>query len=116
MQTVLLVEPDADDARRNAESLQRAGFRVEVIAPGVQKPDLAPDVVVLSVARLDRSLLPLALHGHLGSRIAISSETTDAPRAAEFGCAAVLVRPVMYDELVTAVRRALKQTADHVRV
>ena len=46
MKTILLSEADADSARRNAESLQRAGFQVEVAAPGVERRDLAPDVVV----------------------------------------------------------------------
>lgn len=114
MQTILLVEPDAEGARRNAESLQRAGFRVEVSAPGVERQDLAPDVIVLSVPRLERSLLRVVSNGRAVPRIVISSEATDEARASEFECAAVLVRPVMYDDLVNAVRHVLKTVATPV--
>ena len=108
MPTVLLVERDAESARRYSESLLSAGFRVEVAAPDVDRQDLAPNVVVLSVPRLERSLLRVLAHGRLVPRIVLSSEATDAARAAEFECSAVLIRPVMYDDLIKEVRRVLK--------
>ena len=111
MQTILLSEPDADTARRYANSLQRAGFRVELTTPGVEREDLIPDLVVLSVARLERSLLRVVANGRAVPRIVISSASDDAARALEFDCAAVLVRPVMYDDLITAVRRAVNRSS-----
>ena len=109
MATVLLIEPHPDTARVYAESLQRAGFRVEVsAAPDVASEGLAPSVVVISVPRIDRPLLRVVAHGQPVPRIVLSSEASDAPRAAEFECAAVLIRPVMYDDLVNEVRRVLK--------
>lgn len=110
MQTILLSEPDADSARRNADALQRAGFRVEITTPGLEREDLTPDVIVLSVPRLERSLLRVIAHGRAVPRIIISSAAEDAARAAEYECAAVLVRPVMYDDLVMAVRRVVSRS------
>jgi DNA-binding response OmpR family regulator len=111
MKTVLLVEPDADSARTYAESLQRAGFHVEIIGDYEDKEDLAPDIVVLSVARVERSLPRVFVNGRPIPRIALSSESSDAARASDFDCAGILIRPVMYDDLITLVRRVLKQTA-----
>ena len=110
MQTILLSEPDADSARRNADFLQRAGFRVEITSPGMAREDLTPDVVVLSVAQLDRSVVPPIADSRAVPRIVISSAADDAARAGEFDCAAVLVRPVMYDDLITAVRRVVNRS------
>lgn len=110
MQTILLSEPDADSARRHADSLQRAGFRVEITSPGVEREDLTPDVVVLSVPQLEPSLLQLIASVPSVPRIVISSAAEDATRGAEYECAAVLVRPVMYDDLVTAVRRVVNRS------
>jgi DNA-binding response OmpR family regulator len=109
MTTILLIEPHADSARTYAESLQRAGFRVEITTtPDVVRQDLAPNVVVISVPRAERSLLRVFAHGRSVPRIVLSSEASDANRAAELDCAAVLIRPVMYDHLVKEVRRVLK--------
>jgi len=110
MATVLLVEPHAESARAYAQSLERAGFRVETSTAGGQDLNLAPDVVVIGVPRLQRSLLRVLACGLPVPRIVLSSEAADAERAAEFECAAVLIRPVMYDDLVREVRRVLKAT------
>jgi DNA-binding NtrC family response regulator len=112
MKTVLLIEPDADSARTYAETLQRAGFHVEITTAGDdERPDLAPDVIVYSVPRVERSLMHVVAHGPEIPRIALSSEASDAARATDFDCAGILIRPVMYDDLVTLVRRVLKETA-----
>ena len=112
MKTVLLIEPDADSARSYAETLQRAGFLVETMSgDGDVRPDLAADLVVISVPRVDRSLMRVFVHGRPIPRIALSSEASDAARATDFDCAGILIRPVMYDDLVTLVRRVLKETA-----
>jgi DNA-binding response OmpR family regulator len=108
MITVLLVEPHPESARIYAESLERAGFRVETISAAGENPDLTPDLVVISVPRLDRSLLRVFARDASVPRIVLSSEASDAERAAEFECAAVLIRPVMYDILVMEARRVLK--------
>ena len=68
------------------------------------------DLVVISVPRLERSLLRVVSNGRPVPRLVVSSEAGDAARAPEFDCAAVLIRPVMYDHLVTEVRRILKAT------
>jgi hypothetical protein len=52
--------------------------------------------------------MPVPSEGRPVPRIAISSEERDTIGGAEFGCTAVLVRPVMYDQLVTTVRRVVK--------
>ena len=109
MQTVLLSEPDVDSARRNASFLELAGFRVEITSPGAEREGLAPDVVVLSVSHLQPSLVRVIANGRPVPRIVISSAAEDATRAAEYECAAVLVRPVMYDDLITAVRRVVNR-------
>ena len=112
MKTVLLIEPDADSARSYAETLQRAGFNVELMkGDDDQRQDLAPDLVVLSVPRAERSLTRVFAHGRPVPCIALSSEASDATRARDFDCAGILIRPVMYDDLVTLVRRVLKETA-----
>ena len=112
MKTILLVEPDVDSAKNYSETLQRAGFHVETATVDDDgRQDFAPDVVVLSVPRLERSLLRVFAHGRPVPRIALSSETSDAARASDFDCAGILIRPVMYDDLVTLVRRVLKETA-----
>jgi len=112
MKTVLLIEPDADSARTYAETLRRAGFHVETISgDNDEKQDVAPDLVVLSVPRVERSLLRVLARGRPVPRIALSSEASDATRAMDFDCAGILIRPVMYDDLVTLVRRVLKETA-----
>lgn len=108
MTTVLLVEPSAESARRYADHLERAGFRVEVVSGEGEREDLRPNLVIVSVPHLDRSQLRVVEKGRPVPKIALSSEASDARRAAEFGCAAVLVRPVMYDDLVTEARRVLK--------
>ena len=109
MPTVLLIEPHAESARHYAESLERAGFRVEVVTtPTAVQQDLAPNVVVISVPRAERSLLRVFAHGGAVPRIVLSSDAKDAERAIELDCAAVLIRPVLYDRLVTEVRRVLK--------
>jgi DNA-binding response OmpR family regulator len=110
MATVLLVEPHAESARAYAQSLERAGFRVETSTAGGEDLNLAPDLVVIGVPRLERSLLRVFACGLLVPRIVLSSEAADAERAPEFECAAVLIRPVMYDDLVREVRRVLKAT------
>jgi DNA-binding response OmpR family regulator len=110
MVTVLLVESNAATAHTYAESLERAGFHVETIASERDALDLPPDLVVLSVPRLERSLLRIFAHGIPVPRIVLSSEAADAARAAEFECAAVLIRPVMYDTLVKEARRVLKES------
>jgi DNA-binding response OmpR family regulator len=107
MATVLLIEPDADSARTYAESLMRAGFRVEVPTTAADRQDFTPDVVVISVPRFERSLPPFA-HGRSVPRIVLSSDASDVEHAAELDCAAVLIRPVMYDALVNEVRRVLR--------
>lgn len=108
MATILLIEPHADSARNYADSLQRAGFRVEIATTPDLERDLAPNVVVISVPRAEQSLVRVLAHGRPVPRIVLSSEASDAKRAAELDCAAVLIRPVMYDHLVTEVRRVLK--------
>ena len=113
MATVLLVEPDAASAQAYAQSLERAGFRVQTATAESESLDLAPDLVVLSVPRLGRNLLRVFARGVSVPRIVLSSEAADADRAAEFDCAAVLIRPVMYDDLVTEVRRAMKRINAH---
>ena len=112
MKTVLLIEPDADSARCYAETLQRAGFHVETTMGDEDgRRDVTPDLVVLSVPRVERSLTRVFAHGRPVPRIALSSEASDASRATDFDCAGILIRPVMYDDLVTLVRRVLKETA-----
>lgn len=111
MTTVLLSDPDPNAARRHAETLQRAGFCVEVVSAGLERRDLAPDVVVLSVPRLEPSLLRVVSKGRAVPRIVISSDASDRIRAAEFDCAAVLIRPVPYDDLVNAVRYVVRMAA-----
>ena len=112
MKTVLLIEPDADSARSYAATLERAGFNVEILTGDEEgKQDVAPDLVVLSVPRVERSLMRVFAQGRSIPRIALSSEASDASRAADFDCAGILIRPVMYDDLVTLVRRVLKETA-----
>jgi DNA-binding response OmpR family regulator len=110
--SVLLVEPDAESARSYTQSLERAGFRVETMTVGGDRLDLEPDLAVISVPRLDRSILPIFVRCLSVPRIVLSSEEADAQRAAEFHCAAVLIRPVMYDDLVNEVRRALTLPLD----
>ncbi|MEO5896568.1 MAG: hypothetical protein ABIS06_12795 [Vicinamibacterales bacterium] len=85
-------------------------------ATALQCKELPPDVVVLSVARLEGSIMGVVSNGRAVPRIAISSEEHDELRGAEFGCAAVLVRPVMYDQLVTAVRRVVKASIEAAAV
>jgi DNA-binding response OmpR family regulator len=113
MATVLLVEPDAGSARTYAQSLERAGFDVVTATVESDDLDLAPDLLVLSVPRLGPSLLRVFARGLSVPRIVLSSDAADADRAAEFDCAAVLVRPVMYDDLVTEVRRVMKKINAH---
>ena len=79
-----------------------------MVAPGLESEDVTPDVVVLSVPRLERSMMRVVANGRPVPRIAISSEERDAVRGEDYGCAAVLVRPVLYDQLVAAVRRVVK--------
>jgi DNA-binding response OmpR family regulator len=111
MPTVLLIEPHADTARIYAETLHRAGFRVETGAPEAEMSRIAPHVVVISVPRMERSLPRVTARGRSVPRIVVSSDASDARRTAEFDCAAVLIRPVMYDDLIKEVRRVLKTTA-----
>jgi DNA-binding response OmpR family regulator len=112
MKTVLLIEPDADSARSYAATLERAGFNVEIMTGDDNgKQGVAPDLVVISVPRVDRSLVRIFAQGRSIPRIALSSEASDATRAADFDCAGILIRPVMYDDLVTLVRRVLKEIA-----
>jgi DNA-binding response OmpR family regulator len=113
MAIVLLVEPDAASAQAYAQSLERAGFRVQTATAESESLDLAPDLVVLSVPRLGRNLLRVFARGLSVPRIVLSSEAADVDRAAEFDCAAVLIRPVMYDDLVTEVRRVMKRLNAH---
>ena len=108
MTTVLLIESHADSARRYTESLERAGFRVETVSAEGQRPDVSPDLVIISVPHLDRPQRRIVANGRLVPMIALSSDAADADRALEFECAAVLIRPVMYDQLITQVRRVLK--------
>ena len=112
MATVLLIEPHPETARTYAETLERAGLRVETAANSDGRSDgLAPDVVVISVPSVEQSLVRIVAHGRTVPRIVLSSEPADADRAAELDCAAVLIRPVMYDDLVKEVRRSLKAAA-----
>jgi DNA-binding NtrC family response regulator len=112
MKTILLIEPDADSARSYAATLERAGFNVETMTGADEgQQDSAPDLVVLSVPRVERSLMRVVARGRSIPRIVLSSEASDAARAADFDCAGILIRPVMYDDLVTLVRRVLKETA-----
>ncbi|CAN5832274.1 hypothetical protein BH18ACI5_BH18ACI5_18720 [soil metagenome] len=108
MLNILLVDADADSALRNSQSLKRAGFHVDVAASGLECDALTPDVVVLSVPRLERSMMRVVSNGRPVPRIAISSEEHDGSRGVDFECAAVLIRPVMYDDLVRTVRRVAK--------
>ena len=48
MATVLLLEPHAESARIYAQSLTRAGFRVETITAEPARLDRAADLVVIS--------------------------------------------------------------------
>jgi DNA-binding response OmpR family regulator len=105
--SVLLVEPDAENARFYARTLERAGFRVETVTTAGDRLDLEPDLAVISVPRLERSIVRVFVRCVSVPRIVLSSEEADVRRAAEFHCAAVLIRPVMYDDLVNEVRRAL---------
>jgi DNA-binding response OmpR family regulator len=111
MPTVLLLEPHAETARVYAQSLTRAGFRVETITSEPERLDQAADLVVVSVPRLERSFLRGFVRGLSVPRIVLSSEEADARRASEFRCAAVLIRPVMYDDLVKVARRVLRNVA-----
>ena len=112
MANVLLLEPDAESARTYSECLQRAGFRVGTDIPEAERPDTAPHVVVLSVPRLEGSLTRVIARGQPVPRIVVSSEPADAERALAFDVAAILIRPVMYDDLVREVRRVLKRVAE----
>ena len=111
MATVLLLEPHAESARVYAQNLTRAGFRVETITAEPERLDRAADLVVISVPRLERSFLRVFADGPYVPRIVLSSEEADAKRAAEFRCAAVLIRPVMYDDLVKVARQVLRNVA-----
>jgi DNA-binding response OmpR family regulator len=101
MTTVLLMEPDNDSAGAYAQWLQRAGFRV--ITAGEELP---PDLVIIGVSNVGQSLNRVSADGRDVPRIIVSSDAGDQ-RLATLGCA-ILIRPVMYDDLVTAVRRVLK--------
>lgn len=101
--TILLIETDASTARQNAETLIRAGFLVEIDPSGAAAATNVPDVIVLSVTGLTHSVRKRIARISV-PHVVISSDPADATRAVEFGCAAVLIRPVMYDELVKAVR------------
>jgi DNA-binding response OmpR family regulator len=101
--TILLIETDAATARQNAETLIRAGFLVEIDPTGAARATHVPDVIVLSVTGLTHSVRRRVARISV-PHVVISSDPADAIRAVEFGCAAVLIRPVMYDELVKAVR------------
>ena len=109
MATVLLIEPHTDSARRYADHLDRAGFRVEAVSAEDQRRELLrPDIVVVSVPHLDRRQRQIIANGRPVPKIALTSEAADVVRGRDFGYAAVLVRPVMYDDLVNEVRRVLK--------
>ena len=110
MVNILLVDGDPTSALRNARTLQHAGFHVDLAGPGLEGATLVRDVVVFSMARLGPSMMRVVSEGKPVPRIAISSEERDGVRAQDFDCAAVLVRPVMYDQLVTTVRRVVKAT------
>jgi hypothetical protein len=104
MTTVLLIEPNAADARSYSQWLERAGFRVTT-----NNEDFPPDVIVISVSTLEE--VRTATHdGRLLPKIILWSEAVDRKLASAVGCA-VLIRPVMYDDLVTTVRRLLKQSS-----
>jgi DNA-binding response OmpR family regulator len=111
MATVLLLESHPESARAYAQSLTRAGFRVETITVEPERLDRAADLMVISVPRLERSFLRVFVHGVSLPRIVLSSEEADEERAAEFCCAGVLIRPVMYDDLVKEARRVLRDVA-----
>lgn len=114
MDTILLIEPHGDSARTYAESLQRAGFRVETAASTHETDrSVTPSVVVISVPNANQPLLRVFSQGRAVPRIVLSSDQGDARRAAELECAAVLIRPVMYDALVSEVRRVLKTAGAH---
>ena len=109
MSTVLLIEPHPESARRYADHLDRAGFRVEAVSAEAQRQELLrPDLVIVSVPQLDRRQLQIIANGQAVPKIALTSVAADVDRGSEFGFAAVLVRPVMYDDLVNEVRRVLK--------
>jgi AmiR/NasT family two-component response regulator len=110
MATILLIEPHVDRAHRYAESLEKAGLLVELVSSAATRHDIQPDLVVISVPRLDRAQFGAVSKNTGLPKIALSSEPADADRATEFECAAVLIQPVMYDDLVTEVRRVLKTT------
>ena len=101
MPTVLLKEPDNENSSAYTQWLQRAGFRV--VTAGEEFP---PDVVIIGVSKVGPELNPVSANGRDVPRIIVSSDPGDQ-RLATVDCA-VLIRPVMYDDLVTAARRVLK--------
>ncbi len=104
MTTVLLIEPNAADAHSYSQWLERAGFRVTT-----NKEDFPPDVIVISVSTLEevRTATPEA---RLLPKIILAAEADDRKIASSLGCE-ILIRPIMYDDLVTTVRRVVKHSA-----
>ncbi len=102
MTTVLLIEPNAADAHSYSQWLERAGFRVTT-----NKEDF-PDVIVISASTLEevRTATPEA---RLVPKIILAGEADDRKLAASLGCE-ILIRPIMYDDLVTTVRRVVKHS------
>lgn len=118
--TVLVVDDDADCRYIYSEALRAAGFRVLIAEDGVQAVAItraaSPDIVLLDVAmpHMDgRDAVRL-----LKSDPATSKITTIAVTAAdalhrrgdleEAGFDAVLLKPVMPQVVVVAVRQALE--------
>jgi CheY-like chemotaxis protein len=119
---VLVIEDDRDSRRLYAEELQRAGYSVSEAHNGLQAAEkaaeLEPDVIVtdLGLPGIDGYELCRRLHRdeRLG-RIPIVAITgryfseADIARAHREGCKAVLIKPIVGDELVAEIRKVLNQ-------
>jgi two-component system cell cycle response regulator DivK len=122
--TVLVVDDFAENREMYAEYLEFSGFRSLQAADGLQAVAVArrelPDAILMDLAlpRLDgweatRQLkadpstchIPvIALTGHALS--------THARRAEEAGCARVLIKPALPDEVVRAVRLLISKNTE----
>lgn len=118
---VLVIEDDRELRRLYVDELERAGYAVAEAHNGLQAEekakDLEPDAIVtdLGLPGIDGYELCRRLHRteRLASVpiVAITGRylsEADVARARREGCQAVLIKPVMGDDLVAEIKRALE--------